>query len=154
MPFYQAQRVTLGEDFANTVLAALKTVPGGALVTAGKLRLSKDPTFNPQPSNVIADFTANEADYSGYVSGGISVTLTAPVDLSTVCNGVLFTGLFEATTASPFVGCTVWGWWIDDGTNVICGEKFDGSLSYAFAAPGNFLSLTAIIPLQLAMGTV
>jgi hypothetical protein len=153
MTFYQAIQAIYGQTFVNTVLAAFKTVPGGALVTAGKLRLSNLQTFNPTPANTISDFSANECAYSGYTAGGIAVVLTAPVNLSTIVDGVMFTALFEATSASPFVPDTAYGWWIDDGTNVIAAERFANNGAAGFGAPGAFLNLTAILPMRLMQPT-
>lgn len=153
MTYYQAKSVTFGRTFINTVLAALKTVPGAALLVAGKLRLSQDPSFNPQPSSLIADLTPAEADYSGYVAGGVAVVLTAPVNLSTVADGVLFTALYLAAAATPFVANNVTGWWIDDGTNYVAGERFQNNGVASFSAPGAFLNLTAVLPQQLIQGT-
>jgi len=42
----------------------------------------------------------------------------------------------------------VTGWWIDDGTNVVASERFEGGVTVGFAAPGSFLTLTAILPFQ------
>jgi len=62
------QRTSLG---ALQDLAALIV-----LLTTGKARLYKDDGFVPDANSVLADFTAHEADYTGYVAGGIA--LAAP----------------------------------------------------------------------------
>jgi hypothetical protein len=151
--FYQALSAVYGSAFVDTVLAAYKTVASGALVATAKLRLSNSPTYNPTPQSTIAALAATECAYSGYTSGGVAVVLTAPVNLSSVCLGVLFTALFEATTASPFVPDIAYGWWIDDGTNFIAGERFANNQNAGFAAPGAFLNLTAVLPFQLQQAT-
>ncbi len=153
MTNYTAQAIVYGRAFVNTILAALKTIPGGALVTGAKLRLSNNPSFSPTPGNVPGDFSANECAYSGYTAGGLAVTLSAPLNLSTTADGVLFAGLFVATAASPFVPDTATGWWIDDGTNVICAERFANNQTATFASPGAFLSLTALLPQQMLQAT-
>jgi hypothetical protein len=154
MASYQAQLVTFGRAFMNTVMAALKTVPAGPLVTTAKLRLFNGPSFTPTPGMEIADLVAIECAYSGYVAGGVAVVLTAPVNLTATAQGVLFTTLFEATAATPFVPDVAWGWWIDDGTNVVAAEKFGNGFSAGFAAPGSFLNLTAVLPGQLNQAAV
>lgn len=53
-------------------LAALIT-----LLTAGFARLYKDDGFTPDANSLLADFAAHEADYTGYVAGGVA--LAAPV---------------------------------------------------------------------------
>lgn len=154
MTNYVAQSVTLGQTFVNTILDALLTRPAGALIVTGKLRLSKDPSLVITPQSTRAALAANEADYSGYTAGGIAAVVSAPVNLSNNAHGVLVQGLFEATTATPFVSANVTGWWIDDGTNLIAGERFSGNQIAAFAAVGAYLSLTAMVPLQLIQGTI
>lgn len=153
MTNYTAQNVTFGQAFMNTIMAALKTVPSGALIATAKLRLSNSPSFAPTPASTIASLDATECAYSGYTAGGIAVSLSAPLNLSTVCQGVLTNGLFLATTASPFVPDVAYGWWIDDGTNFIAGERFSGNQSASFASPGAFLDLNALVPGQLAQAT-
>jgi hypothetical protein len=149
MSQYSSVEVVYGEAFVKSVLAAYKTIPGGPLVSAGKLRLTSNPSFTPTPQSDLLVLEAEESDFSGYPAGGIAVVLTAPVNLSTVAAAVLFTGLFEAAAATPFVGGTVYGYWIDDGTNMICAERFDGGVGAPFAAPGDFLNLTVILPFML-----
>lgn len=153
MTYYASQSVVFGLDWINTVLAAYKVAPLAALTDLAKLRLSKDPSFNPTPASTITDLEANEADYSGYAAGGVAVVLSAPVLLSTVCSGVLFPYTFLATSASPFVPATVYGWWMDDGTNFIAGERFANSQNAGFAAPGAFLALTTVLPFQTRQST-
>jgi hypothetical protein len=146
MPSYVAQNVQYSRAFMNTVMSAFKTVPGGALVATGKLRLFNSSTFTPTPGMVLADLTAIETLYSGYTAGGIAVVLSAPVNLGTQSQGVLFTTLFEAVTATPFVADVSYGWWIDDGTNVVAAERFAAGASFGFGSPGAYLVLTAILP--------
>ena len=153
MNTYTAQQVTYGQAFVNTILAALKTVPGAALIVAGKLRLSNNPTLVLTPQTTIAALAANECAYSGYTAGGIAVVLSAPLNLSNNAQGVLTTGLFLAVTATPYVPDTATGWWIDDGTNFIVGERFAGNQVATFAAPGAFLDLIAELPIQLGQAT-
>ena len=150
---YTAQQVTLGRAFINTILAAFNTRPAGALVVTPKLRLSNNPALVFTPDTTIATLASAECAYSGYTAGGIAATVSAPLDLSTVCQGVFIQGLFEATPASPFVPDTATGWWLDDGTNFLVGEKFSGNQTAPFGVPGNFLALNATIPVQLNQGT-
>jgi hypothetical protein len=135
----------------DTVLLALKTVPGGALIVSGKARLSKDPSFAPTPDSTIASLAALEADYTGYAAGGIAVVLTTSLNLSPGCLGDLATALFEATGSA--VTNTVYGYWVDDGTSVVCGERFAGGGVVAFQVAGDFLDLTVLLPMQLIQAT-
>lgn len=144
--------VVYGQSFLLTVVSALKTVPGGALVVAGKLRLSKDPAFNPTSASTISALAANEADYSGYASGGIAVVLTTGLLVGTVGVGAEAPAVFVAATATPFVPATVYGYWVDDGTNVIAAEAFGGGQSALFGAVGDFLALTLLLPFRFQQG--
>ena len=149
MNFYETQGVVYGRAFMATVLAALKTVPGAALIVAGKIRLSKDPAFAPTVDSVITDFTANEADFTGYTAGGYTVTLSAPLNQTTQILAVLCNAL--AIGGSPFtVPNTIYGYWIDDGTNVVMAEKFAPPGATAnFANTGDYLDLQVLLPIPM-----
>jgi hypothetical protein len=151
---YASQYVVYGRAFMETVIAAFKTVPGGALVVTGKVRLSTDPSFNPTPLSKISDLTPNEANYSGYASGGIAAVLSAPVILSPAAVATVISAFFLATTGSPFVPNNTYGYWIDDGTNVIAAERFANAGVAGFGEAGDFLALTVLLPMQLAQATV
>jgi hypothetical protein len=148
MSAYASAQVTFGTAFLNTLMAALKTAPMNPLVNTAKIRLNTNPAFNPSPGDAISTNTANEADYTGYTAGGIAVSLSSPVNLSPTCQGVVASALFTATSASPFVSSVVYGYWIDDGTNVILAEKFAGGINVAFDAAGAFLELIVQLPAQ------
>lgn len=151
---WTTQEATYGRTFADTVLAALKTVPGGPLIAAAKVRLSMDPAFAPTPDNKIADFTPNEANYSGYAAGGVALTLAGTGVASPGCEVEYAAVVFTATAATPFVPNNVTGYWIDDGTNVIAAEAFGSSGPWAVAQSGDFLQLDLRLPLQLHQATI
>ena len=148
MAAYASLKITYGKAFLNTIAAAWKTTASGALILDGKLRLNTNPSFNPSAEDTIAGNAANEADYSGYTAGGIAVTLSAPVNLSATCVGAICSGTFAATTDSPFVSSVVYGYWIDDGTNVIAAEAFPTNQQVTFGTPGDFLELVVQLPIQ------
>ncbi len=154
MTNYQSQNIVYGQAFADTVMAAFKTVPGGALIaSAAKLRLSQDPSFNPSPGSTIASLASGEANYSGYTAGGLAVVQTGPVNTSPSCQAMFVPGVFVATTGSPFVPNSVTGYWIDDGTNVIMGERFAGGATATFAEAGDFLVVSVLLPEQELQAT-
>ena len=153
MSTYAAQNVVFGQAAANALLNCLKTAPLAALLATGKLRLSHDPAFNPNPQTALSALSAQEANYSGYPSGGIAVALTVGVNLSPGAQGAVQSALFEAATATPFVSDTVTGWWIDDGTIMWCAEKFTPPFVAPFQAVGDFLQLLAAFPDQLRQPT-
>jgi hypothetical protein len=142
-----------GRAFANTVLNAYSTLPTAALIHLGKLRLSNDPNFNPSPDNQIADFAGHEAAFSGYTAGGQAFGPTAPVNLP--AGGVIAeaVGSFTAAAATPFVTDQVTGWWVDDGTNVIAGERLASGLVISFARPGDNLTLVVGLPMTFGQAS-
>jgi hypothetical protein len=148
MAAYSSQQITFGIAWIDTVLAAFKTGTGTTpLVNSAKCRLNVSPSFLPTPGQVISGYTPNEANFSGYSSGGDAVTLSAGVNLSPTCEGVVATVTFISTAASPYVPNTCYGYWMDDGTNVILAEAFPAP-GVPFTAAGDFLSLLIQIPFQ------
>lgn len=145
--------VVFGRVFANALLTGLTTLAGAALLATGKLRLSNDPAFNPTPSTLLAALTAAECAYSGYTAGGIAVVMTGPLNVTVDIQGVSQSHLFEAVTASPFITDTAYGWWIDDGTDMLLAGAFADDGPVAFQAPNDFLQLLAILPVSLLQPT-
>jgi hypothetical protein len=151
---WNSKNVVFGQAWVNTVLAAYKTLPTTALILAtAKIRLNNSPTFNPQPSMTPAINAATECAYSGYTAGGILAVQSAPVALSPNVNGEVISALFEATVVTPFVPDMAYGYWIDDGTNVILAEAFGGSNIAPFGAPFQFLQLNILLPFYFFQGT-
>jgi hypothetical protein len=150
---YVAQNVVLGQTFTNELLTALTLRPAAAIIAAGKLRLSHDPAFNPTSQSTIAALAANEVNYSGYPAGGLAAVISGAVNQTPQKQAVIVNGLFEATPAGPFVPDQAYGWWIDDGTNFVAGEAFPGHAAAGFANPGDYLDLTAIIPIGMILST-
>lgn len=138
-----------GRAFANTILAALKTAPADPLIDAAKLRLSQDPAYNPTPSATIAALEAQEADYSGYTAGGYAVVVPNPVNLSGSAQGVFLSQLLTATTATPFVDNVLYGWWVDDGANVIAYGRFNQDNPPGMGQPGDFIDLGVSLCMML-----
>lgn len=153
MRSYQSQNVVVGRNFAATILAALGTRPAAALLATPKVRLSMDPSFNPTPDSTVAGLAANEANFSGYTAGGYAPTMSGPVNLAGDISGVTANVLPIATTATPFVSATCYGYWIDDGVNVIVAEKFAGGVTANFGSVGDYLDLQVSIPVELAQST-
>lgn len=150
---YTSQRPTYGQAFLNTILAAYKTRPAGALIVSGKVRLINSPTFAPTPQTTVAELAAVECAYSGYPAGGAALTVGDPVNLSRTCQGAVTAIQFVATTATPFVPDTAYGYWVDDGTNMICVEMFPSGQEAPFASAGAFLELLLELPQQAPQAT-
>lgn len=148
---YTARAVVYGRTFMNTIIAALLARPGAALVVGAKVRLSKDAAFNPTPGSAIADFSAHEADYTGYAAGGVALTIGAPLNLGANVQGTQESTLFTATGST--ITNVVYGYWIDDGANVILAERFAGGATAQFAVAGDFLALDTRTPFGLLQVT-
>ncbi len=138
----------------DTVLAAFKTTASAALIASAKVRLSNNPSFRPTPTDTIAGNAATECDYSGYAAGGVALVVGAPANLSPTCQGAVTGVQFLATTATPFVASSAYGYWVDDGTNVILAEAFSAGFIATFAAAGDFLELVLEIPQQSPQATI
>jgi hypothetical protein len=147
MAVYTSNRVVFGQAFANTIMAALNTLPAAKLINAAKLRLSQQAGFNPTPLSTIAALAANEATFTGYTPGGYAFAATPVVNLSPNAQGTATVVIIQATGSTT--GNTITGYWIDDGTNMIMAEAFPAGTSVIFAASGDFLELVVQIPIQL-----
>lgn len=154
MASYASQNVMFGSAFLNSVLAAFKTMATAPLIATAKVRLTSNPSFTPQPNSTIAELAADEVAYSGYTAGGVALVVGAPVNLSLTCQGAVTGVQFLAAVASPFVPGQAYGYWVDDGTNVILQEAFPGGIAYGFGAPGDFLELVLQIPQQAPQATI
>lgn len=146
---YESQSVVYGRAFLATVLGALKVDPAAALIVAPKVRLTKDAVFNPLPSSLVADLELNEADFTGYTTGGYAPTLSGVVNLGSNIVGLTAGVLPTCSGAGAPSPNTVYGWWMDDGTNVIVAERFANGLFFTFQNPGDFLDLAIALPLAL-----
>lgn len=149
MAYYTTQSVIYGRAWVNTVLAALAVDPAAALIVTGKIRLSKDPAFNPTAASTKTELAAQEADYTGYAVGGVAFVPGAPVNLTANQQGVVDPVTFRAAADDPQIDNSVYGWWLDDGTNVVCAEKFADNASFSMAVLGDFLQLDVVLPFSL-----
>lgn len=150
---YTARSVVYGRDFMNTVLDVLKNISATALITLGKLRLSKLSTYQPTADSTIAGLAADEADFSGYPAGGLAFVVGVPVILAPNLLAVQTPTTFTAATAVPFVPNTVYGWWLDDGANVVAAEAFPSPVVAEFDAVGKYLQLDVVLPFMLSLST-
>jgi hypothetical protein len=153
LPQYTPQNLTYGTAFLNAIIAALKVAPTNPLVNTAKVRLSANPSYNPTPTSTITALASEEANYSGYTAGGLALTVGSPVNLSSTCQGAVTALQFLATTATPFVANQIYGYWVDDGTNVLVAEKFAAGLVVAFGAPGDYLELLVTFAQQAYCAT-
>jgi hypothetical protein len=97
--------------------------------------------FSPTPNNVKADFTAQEADFTGYTSATLTFSAVG-IDVNGVVSSLTNRCFFQATDAvSPN---TIGGFWIEDSagppTNLIGFGVFPGPVAMTQAL--SFLALT------------
>jgi hypothetical protein len=142
---YESQNVVLSQYIRNAQLKALTTRPAGPLIGFGAVHLSHDPAFNPQPNSPLSYFTSQEMLFSGYVAQ-VPVPVV-PVNLDNVTQGLIWTVVFEATTATPFVPDTATGYWWDDGTQFTTAERFANNLQIAIQAANDYIQIDGIYPL-------
>lgn len=141
-----SQNPTYGRGFLDTVVAAMKTDPGAALIVAGKIRLSTNPAFDANFNAAIADLTPDEATFTGYTAGGYAVSLSAVLNLGPTALGSLAHALIVCSADGTSQTC--YGYWVDDGANVILMEAFDPDNPPSFELAGDFLDLDVVFPLQ------
>jgi hypothetical protein len=104
-------------------------------------------TFVPNPSNVLADYTAAEADYDTYAP----ITITAwdnPI-LAPGSGYMILSGLqqFEVGAADPVVGNVIGGCYLVDAAGKIRQTViFDAPVPMQFAGQGIPITLTILFP--------
>jgi hypothetical protein len=145
---YATVNVVYGRAFILKWLAGLTAPITAGLLATAKLRLSKDPQFNPTPDSLLSALAAMEADFSGYPAGGKAVILASYVGSSASADSAYAQVIFTAAAATPQVSNTVTGYWIDDGTEVCVAERFSAGQTAPFDIVGDYLGLTALVPLQ------
>ena len=128
---------------------ALTAAPDDPLINTPKVRLSKDSAFNPTPDSTRAALAANEADFTGYTAGGYTPTFAGAVNMSTNVVARLANVIAIAGTADPFIANTVYGYWLDDGTNVVLAERFANGAVAAFGSTGDYLAIHLAFALPL-----
>jgi len=110
-----------GTAGATGTVALVFTNPPGSLRTqGGSFRLFKS-DYTPTVGTVLSDLTAIEADFTGYSAKTLAMTL-GYIDGTFIpyAQSQLLSFIKNGAT-----GNTVYGWWIDDGTNVIAVAKFN-----------------------------
>lgn len=144
----------IGRAFAALLLDTIKNVPGAALGVTSKIHLSQDPTFNPQSSDDPADYTAGEADFSGYTSGGYAATWSAVLNNGTQMISLSASALPVVATASPQVENTIYGYWWENANGLILAERLPSGAQIAMATPGDYIDLLALFAVDLTPAIV
>lgn len=150
---FLSKNIVFGRVFASSIIAAMGTRAAAALIVTPKVRLTTLLGFNPQPSMLLADLVANEAAWTGYTSGGYAPTFSAEVNLGPNIVGLTANVVPISTGVNASPGNTCYGWWMDDGTNVIMAEAFGQNGPIIFAAVGDYLDLQVSFPQDLFQAT-
>jgi len=132
--------------FLQLLLAAYKTVPGGALIGAGpKIRLIKQEGFALNPDLLQAAFTAVEADFSGYAPA--AVTFAGPTNPSDDAVALIANDIYIGNTDDPFIPNTIWGYWVNNevANDWVMAEMFAPGQEVTIAGPGDYLDLLAVL---------
>ncbi len=124
---------------------------GGTLLTqGGNFRLFKS-AFTPTPATVLADLTPIESTFDGYAPKVLTMTLGYIDSLSQPYAQSQLLSFIKAMGSNNE---SVYGWWIDDGTNVIAvgvfnivvpmsttGAELSGVFADAYPNPGGWQAL-------------
>jgi hypothetical protein len=142
VPFIRSQNITMGYSLAASLLAALSTRPGSALLLTPTVHLYTAKSALISPQSTVAQFT--EAAFPGYAAVA-QPTLLGPINLpSGEGIGVHSESDFLCSTSST-PGETILGYWVDNG----------GSTFYAaeqFANPIQILNQGDFVSLDLVYG--
>jgi hypothetical protein len=136
------QTYTWSRTILQNMLKALSAIPVATLFATPKVRLFSGATV-PGVGNAVADFTT--VVYTGYAD--IAITPSVPINVSATAQGVVASPLFTSPGSGAFTPDTATGYILFDGaTAYYGGERFVSAVP--FAAFGDFLDLTLILPLQ------
>lgn len=104
----------------NAVAATIKDATRQPGLNGLKIHLFKAP-HQPAVGDLLATYTAIEADFDGYVAKVLTLTFgyIDPANFPTVRSQLL--SWLMATAVTPN---TVYGYWVDDGVNVVMAEAF------------------------------
>jgi len=146
---------TVTSAMRDAMLKALTTVPTGPVAGAAlSVALIKDQTFAPNHNSTVADCKAHECDFTGYAENATAVF--SPTNTSAP-GGRSITSAMDFIATAPvapatFVSNTVYGYFVYSGTNLVTVEMLPTNLSVPIASPGDFVSLTVLVPLDALQG--
>lgn len=136
--------LAITQVLATELLAALGTRPAGALMTTPSIELYTASSAPIGPGMSYGQFTV--ATFSGYAITALPTLTSVLLDARTM--GLIGNVTFTATVASPFVGDTIIGYMLTNGTGTLYGaEQF--STPVGIGMPGNFLSLDFAFPMPM-----
>jgi hypothetical protein len=106
------------------------TNPGGLFRTQGANFNLFQTDINPAVGDTLAAYTPNVATFNGYAPKVLTMSL-GYIDVTSTPYAQSQLLSFIATDAS--MPNTIYGWWIDDGTNIIMAAKFNAPVAMALA---------------------
>lgn len=145
-----AHSITISNPTTSTVVGA--TFVFSAAADGGfngfPVRLYKS-AFTVQVNTVLADLTAIECDYTGYAP--IVVDMTAGY-VDPINNAIVQSQLMTFAPTGTAVGNQVYGWWIDNGTDVLMGALLASPVT--LDSPSKELSLVLQDSFPTAAGMI
>jgi hypothetical protein len=120
---------------SGVTLTQVSPLDGGTQTK--NFRLFKS-AFTVQVNTMLADLTAIEADYDGYAAIPLTMTL-GYVDPN--ANAIAQSQLLTFQPTGSVTPNQIFGWWVDDGTNVLMG----GSLATAVTLDGPTKELSLVL---------
>lgn len=114
-----ANSITLTANAAGAITGTgFVVIPPKAGVLQGNIFHLASAAFTPGWSTTLASLTAIEATFAGYAA--IALQLTGGVIEAQV--PVVQSQLLRWVGVNNVTPNTIYGWWIDDGTNVLCAD--------------------------------
>lgn len=148
---FTSQNLVCSNDLLDAILGAMTVVPGDPLLDALAIHLSQDPAFSPTPTTLLAALTPGKATFTGYTTAGYTPTESVVLNTGGSSRGIRYDVLAVAvapTPPDPFVGNSIYGWWLQNGTLFLCGERFPDDSVAQIGSPGDYVALGAIVGLS------
>lgn len=142
--YYKTETFVYTKAFMDVILTAYKTDPAAPLAPTLKIRLGQDEAFVPTVNTTLAAANAQVATFTDYAEAAL--TLTGPVNLGDVIQGMLASATWLMTTDPVAVQNTIWNYYLYSGTLLVGAEKFAGGLSIPMATVGDFMQIDVQLP--------
>lgn len=138
MAFRRTKNFTWARAIANAMAAALKTVPGAALLVTPKVSLfSAGPLITPDVG--VAAFT--KCAFTGYADQ--TLTMGGPFNAGSLIQCMEGSVVFAQTGATGDIAI---GYLLSDGVNAFYGAELFVDGSIPFVNSGDFLDVDLVLP--------
>jgi hypothetical protein len=144
--FYTPKKPRWKRTFVDSMLNALNTVPGAALIGATPKVHLWTGAIAFDSNSALAVFTAAECNFTGYTAPALGVP-SGPVNAFTDVRALLGTALFTLTGTAVVQSAS--GYWVDAGASPdwIVAEAFTSPIP--FSSIGDFLDLDLLFSVAL-----